>query len=347
MWRHALAALLVLGGAAAGGIGLALSGDPSEAWPVTDIPVPPPALPAVADNLMSGEEGALPDLLDEVAPGDNPTAALVTPPPPPTLAPRSKALTPVQASLLRDVESGPIPTRAPGGQTAYTTYARPFEGTAAPDFAIVLGGLGIDGALTERAIETLPAEVTLSFAAHAPGLQLWMDRAREDGHEVVLELPMESADFDPGEPGAGRALRVDSDTNTELLEYHLSRAQGYFAVSPFGGDAFLGSAASDAVLRFLSSAGLGLLTDGQSTADGLSGRAERANLPFRDGSFILDPRPDAEIVSQNLQRLEAQAVAGNRPIGFGFAYPVTVEAIADFLSSVERAEPAPASALMP
>ena len=57
--------------------------------------------------------------------------------------------------------------------------------------SLVLGGLGINYTHTRSAIDELPPEVTLSFAPHASGLQTWINRAREAGHEVLIELPLE------------------------------------------------------------------------------------------------------------------------------------------------------------
>ena len=43
--------------------------------------------------------------------------------------------------------------------------------------AIMLGGMGLNGALTERAIEDLPGEVSLAFAPYPDGLQRLVNRA--------------------------------------------------------------------------------------------------------------------------------------------------------------------------
>ena len=57
--------------------------------------------------------------------------------------------------------------------------------------ALVIGGLGLNAKSTRQAIEQLPPEVTLSFVPYADGLQGWIDLARANGHEVLLEAPME------------------------------------------------------------------------------------------------------------------------------------------------------------
>ena len=58
----------------------------------------------------------------------------------------------------------------------------------------MVGGLGLNASATKAAIERLPPEITLSFVAYSDGLQGWIDMARANGHEVLLEAPMEPLD---------------------------------------------------------------------------------------------------------------------------------------------------------
>ena len=51
----------------------------------------------------------------------------------------------------------------------------------------MIGGLGLNAKDTRQAIEQLPPEITLSFVPYADGLQGWIDLARANGHEVLLE----------------------------------------------------------------------------------------------------------------------------------------------------------------
>jgi len=76
--------------------------------------------------------------------------------------------------------------------TPLSAYKRPFSaGSGKRPVSIIIGGLGVNRSLTNQAINELPADVTLSFAAHAPGLQNWINQARAKGHDVFIEPPME------------------------------------------------------------------------------------------------------------------------------------------------------------
>ncbi len=60
-------------------------------------------------------------------------------------------------------------------------YARPWSGARGTRIAIVVGGLGLSQTGTQRAIEALPEEITLGFAASGNSLQRWMQEARRGG----------------------------------------------------------------------------------------------------------------------------------------------------------------------
>ena len=67
--------------------------------------------------------------------------------------------------------------------------------------AIVVSGLGLSAKATTAALDSLPAGVTLGFAPYAGDVQHWVAQARQRGHEVLLEVPMEPFDFPDSDPG--------------------------------------------------------------------------------------------------------------------------------------------------
>jgi polysaccharide deacetylase 2 family uncharacterized protein YibQ len=357
LWRHVIAAAMLLAAVALFIATTAFTGTAPRVG--GEVALPDRPLPPSADTLMAdtGEE-TLPDLLQGVvADGDNPTENMTggetsTPDPsgPKTIAVEVTRPDPLPKAPIADLQSegsyGPIPTPSTDGRTAFKTYARPHASSSKPRLSLVVGGLGISPEMTRRAIEDLPPEVTLAFAAHAPNLQTDIDRAREYGHEVILELPMEGQFSDPGEPGADRMLRADDPAGVlNNLDWLLSRAGGYFAVAPYNGDIFLArSDAAGPVLSKLEGAGVGFLADPQLSVPVLESSAKTIGLPFRAGSMLIDDTPEVEAIARDLEKLRALALAGDAPVGFGFAYPQTIDALILFLPTLKQAELAPASA---
>src|SRR5262249_25452100 len=160
--------------------------------------------------------------------------------------------------------SGPLPIRAADGRTPFEAYGRPFTPNGRPKVSLIVGGLGLNSRMTQQAIETLPAEITLSFSPYAEGLQGWIDSARAHGHEVLLEAPMEPMDYPENDPGAYTLLaNTQPSENVKKLEQVMSRASGYFGLTNYLGGRFL---SSDAGYHTFSAAlrgrGLAFVDDG-------------------------------------------------------------------------------------
>lgn len=375
LWKHLFGALTVLLGILlAVAIYVDIYGDAGDAIPQQRVDLAPiPQAPAF--DSLNGTSETLPDLLGEVAEGENPTEKIDTQlkrdalgnpiggdateiMAGPAASNASPTVTPLGditingqaiggglipapvAGLSKSTPYGPIPARGSDGRTPFKVYARPY--TAVPNtkpISLVIGGLGINRTLTERAINELPADVTLSFAAHAPNLQSHINAARKRGHEVLLELPMESTDFNPAEPGAEWALRVGSEAsvqNKRNLDRLLSRASGYFAVTNFNGDLFLQR--SDHVVPMmasLSDAGVGFVFDGSATAPSLPTLANASRLPFLKAFALIDTTPDAANITAELERMSKLAQGGTAPVGVGFSYPQTIDAVIEWVNSLK------------
>ncbi len=255
------------------------------------------------------------------------------------------------AGLFENGPNGPIPIVASNGRTPAQAYARPFTPQQGrPAIAIIIGGLGFNQSATTQAIDELPAEVTLSFVPYAQNLQSLIDRARQRGHEVMLELPMEP--FDPDADDTGPQTLLASATpqqNVQRLEQLLSRGAGYFGVTNYQGARFATSAqASAPVAQALRRRGLSFISSGIGQRTALSIEAQRASLPNTAADRIIDARREADAIDDQLLNLEALALQNQSAIGAGFAYPVTMEQVGRWARDIETRgyQLAPASAVL-
>lgn len=226
------------------------------------------------------------------------------------------------AGLFQQTPGGPLPMIGPDGRTPAQAYARPFQDSGWPKIALVIGGLGLNARATRQAIEQLPPEVTLSFVPYAEGLQAWIDLARSQGHEVLLEAPMEPVDYPQNDPGPYTLMAADGPAVTgQRLEWLLSRATGYFGVTNYLGGRFLQSdAALTGFVAALSRRGLAFIDDGSAAGRG-------GGVPRASALKIIDANLDAEGIGAELARLEEAAQAKGAALGSGFAYPVTLEQV--------------------
>ena len=345
---------------AAGVLFVAVMGDPRAGAPSARValqrPVAAETAPTGADAFAMSGLDLYQDLGDPALLDPNGAAggeALITLPDGASVAGGSAIAAPVRApsnplpkapiaGLFSPGPNGPLPRIAPDGRVPAQAYARPFRSNGKPMVSLVVGGLGLNAVTTRAAIERLPAEVTLSFVPYAEGLQAWIDMARAQGHEVMIELPMEPTGYPDNDPGPYTLLSSGGADDVEAkLDWLLGRATGYFAVTNYLGDRF---ATSDegmgAMLAVLRQRGLAFLDDG-------SMRRKPGAFARASADRIIDEQQSPAAIMGQLNALEAAAKTRGAAMGTGFSYPVTVEAAARWTAGLEARglQLAPASAM--
>ena len=333
---------------------------PAKPGPLVELPLPPAAQP------QQTASQDLPDLLapDNIPQDANPTETVAMIGGPvdgantPSSAPKtiiiggsngasSAPLTraPIQG-LSRLSPYGRVPHPAEDGRKALDVYAKPFRPQPGKTYiAVVIGGLGLNPALTQRAIDDLPGNVTLSFAAQAPGLQSWINKARAKGHEVLIELPMEGPN--QGEASSLYTLSAGSSVskNIKNLDYLLSRAEGYFAVTNYGGETLVtDEKALIPVLAHVRNAGLGLIYDGGVPNSLIDTLSVSQGLSAVTATALIDVDSHSRAsVAKALTNLQTGS-GKNIPIGMGFSYAGTIDGLIDWIGSKPaNVEFAPAS----
>ncbi|MFZ4120390.1 MAG: divergent polysaccharide deacetylase family protein [Caulobacterales bacterium] len=355
----ALALFLVIGG----GVVLAIQalGDPRSASPRAVVSLSPAPAAAGSADRVTFSEAALEDLpawselggeetpLSELPQANGPPQAGAESGPAGTLrisvveaggqhhtaSPLPRA--PI-AGLTAPGPMGPLPIIGTNGRTPSSAYARPFTSDGSkPKISIIIGGLGFNRRASTQAIEELPAEVTLSFVPYVQGLQGWIDAARADGHEVLLELPMEP--FDPDTEDTGPQTLETGLTpaeNIERLNNLLSRGAGYFGVTNYQGGRFAANGqAAGPVMQALRERGLLLLTTGLGQRTAMTVEARRAGLSVGAADRIIDAQQEAAAIDDQLLNLEALALQNGSAIGAGFAYPVTIWQVGSWAQELE------------
>ncbi len=333
---------------------------PEDGLRLTAPALPPAGEPAegeeAADSLLYPEEF---DLAENAEPEYSADDIVITIPgaEKPAVRPTQAALTPpVQSiadpdpALMRAGPFGKIPGISPDGRKAMQVYARPRGNPdGRPEVAVIIGGLGLNPALTERAIDDLPPEVSLAFAPYAKDLDYWTQKARRAGHEVLIELPMEG--YGDSAEALGRAGLLTSrsaEENLQRLDWLMSRFAGYFAATNYMGQKFSADQAALApVLTKLREAGVAYIDDTGAAriAAGKTGAA------LATVNRIVPPAPDdaaRNAVRRELRALEKIAERDGAALGKTYAYAVTLDEIAAWIDTLEEKElsAAPASAVL-
>ena len=198
--------------------------------------------------------------------------------------------------LIEASKFGPLPRIGVDGARPYDVYARPFAETAltrgAPRIAVFVGGLGLDAQATQAAISRLPAAVSLGLAPYGADLSKVAESARNAGHEIWLQAPMETlVGADPG-PHTLK-VGVSAAENQDSLHWLMGRFGGYVGVASYLGGKFTADAdAVSPVLAEIGRRGLLYLDDGASPlsratdlAPGLDLKAARADIVAEGGDI--------------------------------------------------------------
>jgi len=309
-------------------VGLKKGGADEEVEIVDSEPIPPDAeILDLSDPRAMAEYGVRGAMEESAAPhGDEQ----------PQQAARKALVKAPVAGLFQPGPNGPLPVIASDGRTPMQVYSRPFTNAGdKPMIALMVGGLGLNAQTTNAAIETLPPEVTLSFVPYAKDLQTWINHARANGHEVMLELPMEPFDYPDNDTGPQTLLAsAKPEENAQKLNWLMGRAQGYFGVVNYQGAKFASSPAANAVMSALAGRGLAFVQDGSGSKPAFGAAARTAQIPFAGADRIVDAQPAESSIDQQLLTLEALALQNGSSFGAGFAYPLTVEKAAAWASGL-------------
>jgi polysaccharide deacetylase 2 family uncharacterized protein YibQ len=243
--------------------------------------------------------------------------------------------------LAEATRTGPIPRIAPDGTRPADAFAQPVAALAehpnAPRIAIIVAGLGISAIGTSDALAKLPGPVTFAFAPYAASLERLATRARDGGHEILLQVPMEPFDYPDNDPGPQTLLTSLNPTqNVDRLHWLMSRLQGYVGLANYMGGRFTASEQALApVLRETAKRGLLYVDDGSSPRSVAGQIAGANNLPYAKADLTIDAVPTSSEIDRALARLEKTAQERGIAVGMANALPVSIERIAVWAKSAE------------
>jgi len=339
VWGLAACAFIV---ASVAGVWIAAVDDPDGGWPVAVASIKDnepattgslsgfaamgPARPRAADGTA---------VLPGAAPGINgpdQMAALPQAVPPSKVRATAAALD----QLVETTAFGPVPKIAEDGLRPMDAYARPpMVGPydRVPRVVIIVGGMGISQTGTSKAIRDLPEDVTLAFAPYGSSLGRWAGRAREAGHEILLQVPMEPIGYPQKNPGEHTLLTsAGGAVNAENLQWAMSRITSYTGVMNYMGARFLADQqATRSLLEELVGRGVFFLDDGssgQSTA-AVVGGAIRA--PVVTADLTIDKQRSSRQIEKQLESLEQIARTKGVAVGIASAFPTTVRTLAAWI----------------
>ncbi len=236
----------------------------------------------------------------------------------------------------------PPPSEQPAAtdqRDAWQVHGRPFDGQdPRPRIAVVVTGLGLSATATEAAMQQLPGAVTLAFAPYAKRLDEWIAQARAAGHEVLLDLPMEPRDYPRDDPGPFTLLTsLSPEQNLARLDKVLSGGTGYVGVNNMMGSRFAATSQSlRPIFETLKRRGL-MFLDGRTEQRVVAAQlAVELALPYAVNNLQIDAEASHLAIDAALRELERQARNTGFALGMASPYPVTLERLAHWVTTLQR-----------
>jgi polysaccharide deacetylase 2 family uncharacterized protein YibQ len=271
-------------------------------------------------------------------------AALPHPQPLPLPEPASLIPEP-DASLLEPAVEYPdrmLPRIAESGRTPAQAFAGAFDlGEKHPRIALVIDGIGLDKAMSQQVLRTLPRTIDIAYSAYAPTkvLDALDKEARHQGRECLVSIPMEPSGFPAVEEGDKSLLTGNSpEQNRNNLDWVLSNVQGCVGATG-GSDGMEGERYAESRQSFVDLVSTfdhrGLLyLDARPGAPALDTPEAGHALP-RDVDVVIDRAVSAgepataDVIDRNLATLERLAAEHGSAIGLaGPPRPVLLERLA-------------------
>jgi uncharacterized protein len=243
------------------------------------------------------------------------------------------------APQMKVTEVGPygqLPRISKTGEKPFRIYERPTSMNVihsdAPKIAILLGGMGLNEKLTTQAVKDLPADITFAFAPYGNNLQDQVNRARHEGHEVFLQVPLEPIGFPANNPGpktlAGDASEAE---NLDALRWHMSRFTGYAGVVNYMGSRYLSMPkAIKPLLTELNKRGVLFLEDGSMALSATENTAKAMQMPIKRAQVVIDADPNPQAIIAQLTLLEEQATGTGFAVGTGTGLEITINTVREW-----------------
>lgn len=243
------------------------------------------------------------------------------------------------ARVSEKTRFGTLPRLAPDGSRPLDVYARPVprRPQSTPRVVLIVGGLGISQTSTQEALRVLAPDVTLAFAPYGASLDRWVQRARSDGHELLLQIPMEPFDYPDNDPGPHTLVTsVGADVNLERLQTLLGRLTNYVGVVNYMGAKYTADdTALGGTLREIGGRGLLFVDDGSSSRSQAESVARGARTPFARADVVIDALARDDAIEARLAQLEQVARTKGVAVATASALPITLKHVERWIKSLE------------
>ncbi len=240
-------------------------------------------------------------------------------------------------NIIEKTAAGSLPIVSGTGQSPFLTYKKPFyDDIQKPVIALAVVDFGLSEKVSSDMLRAFPSEISFILNPYIQDADTWQKKAREHGHEVWLQLPIQNSKFPLHDYGPNTLLSQASlSYNQDLLLKTLATTTGYAGVAAETDNVFLESKPMfQALLRSIFDRGLGyyeLNTDGPLYVETF---ALNNNTPYMRNQITVDGTK--EQVAEQLKKLEGRAKGQGFSLGHIVAKPSAVPIINAWAASLKK-----------
>lgn len=240
----------------------------------------------------------------------------------------------VEDSPVTDTSDSTAATPSqPSAQTAAVSTVQKPKGHYV---GVIVTGLGLSRMTTENALY-LPSDVTMGFSPYSVTLDDWVAAARGQGHELMLELPMEPTHYPSSNPGPHALLSgVDTQKNLEHLAWILSRTNHNIGVyTPFDEKFTFALDKVSPILKALARERLLFIYGGETENASLMSLTKTVGTPAMAADVIIDRTLSRSTISAELEAAEHSIRRNGYALIIARPYPISIKMLQEWLATIE------------
>ncbi len=260
--------------------------------------------------------------------------------------------TPLNTALSETVEGRIVPRAdIQTGLTPFKFYRRPATLTPGQaGISVILMDAGLAKTLTEKANETLPAEITMAFSPYADAITVQTSALRDKEREFWIHIPFQNETYPNPDPGPATLLMNASieQNNARLLDL-LSTIQGYTGLISYPDHAYYNADPNaGSILPQIFGRGLGFI-EGRPNKPFFGSRLALENMyPFGQVDFLVQETDTPDMIERRFVQTENKATQTGRALIMMPLTPLSVAMLSEWTGSLadKSIQLAPASALL-
>ncbi|MEZ5690988.1 MAG: divergent polysaccharide deacetylase family protein [Rickettsiales bacterium] len=244
----------------------------------------------------------------------------------------------INEELFTETEFGKIPKISSDGKKPWQYYAKNMKiDSSKPMIAIIVSGLGQYKYSLDHALR-LPENINLSFSPYSPNIDVLLSMARTSGHEVMLDLPMESIDYPASDPGPlGLLVSKDQQENEIKIKKIMAKNSSYVGFVTPKNEIFLENIdLAKSLIKILSMRGLMMIVGKKPAKQSIEELIEVDSTSNAIIDTVIDEELSESSINAKLLLLEQMAAKKGYAIGLIDSYPISIKYLEKWINRTKN-----------